>query len=132
MKFAFCSMFLFNVAYLSSTIYTWLYQHNIWYINFASTLQIWHSSTIVFFFVNYMYIYNSADSIQVHLEPFLLLVFSLFLHIPFDFGCNNNNLIVYYDPLDKNRSTQWPIMAGIEQNTDSNSIGWNEWTMSIL
>ena len=45
-----------------------------------------------FFFINYMY--NSADSIQVHLEPFLLLVFSLFLHIPFDFGCNNNNLIV--------------------------------------
>ena len=37
--------------------------------------------------------YNSADSIQVHLEPFLLLVFSLFLHIPFDFGCNNNDLI---------------------------------------
>ena len=29
MKFAFCSMFLFNVAYLSSTIYTWLYLHNI-------------------------------------------------------------------------------------------------------
>ena len=47
-----------------------------------------------FFSVNYMYIYNSAGSIQVHLEPFLLLVFSLFLHIPFDFGCNNNNLIV--------------------------------------
>ena len=47
-----------------------------------------------FFSVNYMYIYNSAGSIQVHLEPFLLLVFSLFLHIPFDFGCNNKNLIV--------------------------------------
>ena len=29
MKFAFCSMVLFNVAYLSSTIYTWLDQHNI-------------------------------------------------------------------------------------------------------
>ena len=29
MKFTFCSMFLLNVAYLSSTIYTWLYQHNI-------------------------------------------------------------------------------------------------------
>ena len=25
MKFAFCSMVLFNVAYLSSTIYTWLF-----------------------------------------------------------------------------------------------------------
>ena len=46
------------------------------------------------YFVSVNYVYNSAGSIQVHLEPFLLLVFSLFLHIPFDFGCNNNNLIV--------------------------------------
>ena len=131
MKFAFSSIFLFNVAYLSSTIYTWLYQHNIWYINFASTLQIWHSSTIVFFFVNYMYIYNSADSIQVHLEPFLLLVFSLFLHIPFDFGCNNNNLIVnIMIPLIKTDPHNDQFV--MEQNTDSNSIGWNEWTISSL
>ena len=84
-----------------------------------------------FFFVNYMYIYNSAGSIQVHLEPFLLLVFSLFLHIPFDFGCNDNNLIVnIMIPLVKTDPHNDQFV--MEQNTDSDSIRWNEWTISIL
>lgn len=75
--------------------------------------------------------YNSADSIQVHLEPFLLLVFSLFLHIPFDFGCNDNNLIVnIMIPLIKTDPHNDQFV--MEQNTDSNSIGWNEWTISSL
>ena len=68
--------------------------------------------------------YNSADSIQVHLEPFLLLVFSLFLHIPFDFGCNDNNLIVnILIPLIKTDPNNDQFV--MEQNTDSDSIGWN-------